>query len=437
MASSLSRNQTSLIPNSPPAKRQRTDNGYTSTSTSATNTASNTRTYNSDADSGDDLFEGYIPDTPAVASARYETQPTQIIDRSTPNLSRLSSPPETAPRNKVQVPASSPLTGRDTHPLSTGVHRPVYNGVALQKRNLAMSMAPAGTVYKPPHGIINKPTPTKTFITIDDDDVVQIIDSDSSEDELRAQADIKPSLFKPKSAQSSFGSSPPSQPINGNAKFQNIVSHATYKGPAFSSSLYGNHGRDFATTSSSVSSGSKPMTSDSMSIGYGSTRKPLMQMKPERAAPIQDITVDSLDDAVLREKVTRLRMAFPMMTVLMCRNALIRSRGNVDDAANLLAGEPTPRLGSDEIECPRRPVAPMFASHMAKKPESPQMKRILDAPLASLKDRYSSTQAPVPKPAAVATPPPKKKKLVQFAVLGDKVAKHLESGEGRDKQGLR
>jgi hypothetical protein len=32
----------------------------------------------------------------------------------------------------------------------------------------------------------------------------------------------------------------------------------------------------------------------------------------------------------------------------------------------------------------------------------------------------------------------KKKKLVQFAVLGDEVAKkHLESGEGRDKQGLR
>jgi hypothetical protein len=32
----------------------------------------------------------------------------------------------------------------------------------------------------------------------------------------------------------------------------------------------------------------------------------------------------------------------------------------------------------------------------------------------------------------------KDKKLVQFAVLGDEVAKkHLESGEGRDKQGLR
>jgi SWI/SNF-related matrix-associated actin-dependent regulator 1 of chromatin subfamily A len=388
----------SLIPTSPPAKRQKTDGSYSSSN-------SNTNAYNSEADSGDELFEGFIPDTPAIASDKYETQPTQIIDRST-NLSRLTSPPET-PKNEVQVPASSPLAGKDITP----VKQPVSNGalqqnrVAPQKRSLAMSMAPAGTAFKPPHGIVRKPAaPTKTYITIDDDEP-QLIDSDSSDDDLSAQADIKPSTFKPMSAQSSFNLSPP-QPVNGNAKFQNIVSNAAYKG-------LGN-GRDFTATSSGMSSASKLKTAVSMSMGYGSVKRPLTQMRPERAQPIQDISMEDLGDHALREKVTRLRAAFPLATVLTCRNALISSRGNVDDAASILVGGPHSISDPDEIASPRALMPKMPQAQTMKKPEPMQMKRTLDAPLASLKDRYSSTQGLPSKPAAVVTPPPKpKKKLVQ------------------------
>ena len=275
-----------------------------------------------------------------------------------------------------------------------------------------MSMAPAGTAYKPPHGIINKPAPKRTFIEIEDDDVVHVInDSDSSEDELTAQADIKPSLFKPKSAQSSFESSPNTNPTSGNAKFQSIVSNAAYQGPASSSSFNANRERPSASANLNTSGRSR-MTSDSMSMGYGTTRKPPMQIRPERAAPIQDISLDSLDDTALREKVMRVRTVFPSTTVLMCRNALIRTRGNVDEAAQLLADELN-SLSSQEIESPRRQVQQSFARPQLHKPEAPQMKRTLDAPLASLKDRYSSTQASVPRPAAATTPPRPKKKLVQ------------------------
>lgn len=387
----------SLIPTSPPSKRQKIteDGGYSSSNpVSAHNTASNTGAYNSEADSGDELFAGFIPDTPA----KYETQPTQILDRSANNLSsRLSTPPET-PQNDVQVPASSPLTGKDTAPIKPAQQ----NGVAPQKRSLAMSMAPAGTTFKPPHGIIAKPA--STYITIDDDEP-QVIDSDSSEDELHAKADIKPSTFKPKSAQSSFNSPPPQTANNGNAKFHSIVSNAAYKGPgvATPSSLYGGQGRDFAASTSSMS-----RVSDSIAMGRGSTTKSVPQRRPERAQPIQDISIESLNDHVLREKVTRLRAAFPMHTVLTCRNALIHSRGNVDDAASILAGESQSMPDSDEIESPQ---APKIQQAPLRKLE-PQMKRTIDAPLASLKDRYSSTQALAPKLSAV-TPPPKKKKLVQ------------------------
>jgi SWI/SNF-related matrix-associated actin-dependent regulator 1 of chromatin subfamily A len=411
MASSLSMNEVSLK-SSPPPKRQKTGGRFTS----ASNSPSTTHAYNSEADSGDELFEGFfIPDTPAGAGGKYETQPTQIIDRSAPKASCTSSPPETPLRNEVQVPASSPLTGKvaqPAKPASSGTQRPIQNGSAGQKRNLAMSMAPAGTAYKPPNGIIRKPAPT--FITIDDDDEddeVQLIESDTSEDGLSAQADIKPTIFKSKSAQSSFNSSNLSQQSNGNARFQSIVSNAAYKGPGMgsSSSAYGHQGWNSASTSLSMSGASKPISSDSMSLGYGTHKKPLTQMKPQRAMPIEDMPLESLNDAVLREKVTRLRAIYPSTTVLMCRNALIKAQGSLNDAANILGCE-SYDTDTDEIESPRAPVTKMAQPYMMKKPE-PQMKRTIDAPLASLKDRYSSTQAEKP---AVATPPPKpKKKLVQ------------------------
>ena len=464
MASSLGRKE-AAVPNSPPAaKRQKTSNNNFPSGTSAANT------YNSDADSGDDLFDGFnptIPDTPAALS-HYETQPTQILDRTAHNLSIASHRSLTPSKNEVQVPASSPLAGKDTE--STGFTPkylqspppPSHNGAA-QRRPLAMSMAPAGTAYKPPNGIVyisddedkeevvfkshnplrpgftsgashlptmewkrsfepqysSKPTglkqpapnsayqtsmsqkttdqqrvapmtgsqsyalqkpPAKAFNLHEED--VQVIGSDSSEDEL-AHADIRPSTFKPRSTKSSFNNSPPSQSVNGNSTFQNIVSSAKYN-----------------------------PSPDSMSLGYGSVRKPMqkpLQRKPERAAPVgEDLKLDDLSDANLRHSITRLRQVFPEASVLTCRNVLIRCKGSVGDAAVLLGnGQP-----SDDVESPQRPVQQSFAPRMMEKPLPPQMKRVLVGPTTSVAERYSSTQA-AQKSTAPLTPQPKKKKLMQ------------------------
>ena len=403
----LGANPKSLVPDSPAVKRQKTTSGYTSTS----NSANNTGVYNSDADSGDDLFAGYIPDTPA----KFETQPTQIIDRS---VHPLSSPPKT-PKTVVQVPASSPFSGRDSELAQTyhvAASRPMHNGIPPPNRqNLASSMAPAGTAYRPPHGIVGKPAPTRTYITLDDDedDGPQFQGGSSSDDETNNRANIKPSTFAPKTAQSSFGRVPSdsiSKTTNGLDKFKNIVANAAYRGPeqgkVFAGSVYDNKNRYPTVTTSSISSASKPRTSfDSMASGYGSVKKPQVQMRPERARPIEDISLNDLSDQKLRENVTRLRQIFPTVTVLVAKNALIACKGSLDDAATMLGdSKPEPTvISDDEIQSPE----PM------KKPEL-QMKRGLNAPLVSIRDKYSSTQAlPPRKPAPVATPPKPKKRLVQ------------------------
>jgi len=401
MAFNFSSKPVSLVPDSPAVKRQRTTNGY---SNSTNNSASNTNAYNSDADDGDDLFEGYIPDTPA--NGRYETQPTQILDRSTQPFSS----PSAARNSTVQVPASSPLRGKDNDsPKHIQNNAPKHFQAVPQRPNLAMSMAPAGTAYKPPYGIKTKPFPTKNYITIDDDDDGPTFQGGSSDDDIPNSANIKPTTFASKSAHSSFGPSPHfgSSAANGNAKFQSIVSNAAYKAPEkgkmYGGSVYDIKNRHATATSSSV--GPKAtFSADSMSMGYGSSKKPSIQAKPERASPVQDINLDSVSDPNLRDKITRLRMIYPNLSVLSAQNALLTCRGSMDDAA-VLIGSSGPIVIPDEDE--------MESSGPTKKLE-PQMKRGLNAPIVSIKDRYASTQVQAPKQATQATPPPKpKRKLIQ------------------------
>ncbi|KIN04801.1 hypothetical protein OIDMADRAFT_157136 [Oidiodendron maius Zn] len=260
-----------LVPDSPAVKRQKTASGYHSTSTSADNTG----TYNSDVDSGDDLFRDYIPDTPAHAT--FHTQPTQIIDRSGP---APSSPPG-APGSIVEVAASSPFQIREADAPNPSAQRPtskrVQDGPVRTVQKLALSMAPAGTVYRPPPAI----APARTYITIDDED----------------------------------------------------------DGPQFQG---GN-------------------------------------------------------------SVKRVRDVFPRVTVLSAKNALVACKGNLDDAILLLyTGGGSVVVSDDEIVSPQP----------AKKQE-PQMKRVLEAPVISIKDRYKATQVPPTQKSAAATPPKPKKRLVQ------------------------
>jgi SWI/SNF-related matrix-associated actin-dependent regulator of chromatin subfamily A containing DEAD/H box 1 len=423
-----------LVPDSPAVKRQKTASGYNSTTN---NSPAATGGYNSEDDDGDALFEGFIPDTPKDGGSGYQTQPTQILPPKPTNdyetqptqivppkttngyetqptqllpLQQLpngyetqptqildrpsnsaSSPPET-PRRTVQVPASSPYAappspirnggaipamGMQQNPL---VAMPSGNSVAgfqlspqqrqqLQNetniknayaRNLAASMAPAGTTYRPPHGIVQKQSPTKSVIDLTDEGG----DSDSDDGGM-SRANIKPSAFASRSGQNSFSGST----VNGNAKFQEAVRKAAYNAPT------------------------PNMTG-------------MKQTRPDRARPVEDITPDYLSESQVREKVNRIRRVLPHISMLAAKNALLVCKGNLDEAILLLGGDdPLAEIidiSDDELQ----------AARPAK--DEPQMKRGLNAPTVSIRDKYSSTQALPRKPSQVSTPQAKpRRKLMQ------------------------
>ncbi|TVY33488.1 ATP-dependent helicase, partial [Lachnellula occidentalis] len=383
-----------LPPDSPAVKRQKTASGYNSNNPRAANV------YDSDEDDGDALFENFIPDTPKAGgneyqtqptqilppattngyetqptqilmpqSNNYETQPTQLLDR--PSASNLASSPPATPSRTVQVPASSPYgphsspmgmqhnprvampSGNSTAAFPQRQHmQPEPNALYAHQRNLATSIAPAGTAYRPPHGIIPKQSPTKSVIDLTDDG------EDSDSDSGINKANIKPSTFAPRTAPSSFSG------VNGNTKFQEVVRNAAYK--------------------------------PSMHAGMKQTR-------PDRARPIEDIASDSAQ----RENVFRIRRVLPHIGMLAAQNALQVCRGSLDEAILLLGGADAPgdivAISDDEL-----------TALPAK--DEPQMKRGLDAPTVSIRDKYSSTQALPRKQSQsqVSTPPVKpKRKLMQ------------------------
>ncbi|PBP22698.1 SNF2 family helicase/ATPase [Diplocarpon rosae] len=372
---------------SPPPKRQRTATGYKA----ASNLAQNTNPYNSEEDNGDDLLATFIPDTPSQNA--YQTQPTQIIDRTAVGPASSPSCPIDidAPQRTVQVPASSPFTGRDseqTTPAQSGTSAYFQTGPSIVKRNMASLMAPAGTAYKAPAGIVSKSSANaKEFITIDDDDGDGLkFLAASSDDEKLQIANIKRTTFVPKSAQSSFGASSTGQtprPANGTPRFRELVAKSGYK-PL------------------------QPKPRGGSVQGFPTARKPQNQGRPERAAPVVDMALDDVAGA-LRENVTRLVKMFPAVSILFAQNTLLVHNNNLSNAVDAIAEgnfvsgdsrEPVV-IDDDEIEEVQRPEN-IF-------------KRTLTQPTQSLRDKYSSTQAlPAKNTVAVAATPPKpKRKLMQ------------------------
>ncbi|KAH8814966.1 family helicase/ATPase-like protein [Xylogone sp. PMI_703] len=351
---------------SPAVKRQKTTEGYNSTTNSGNG-------FDSDADDGDELFDGYIPDTPAKT---WQTQPTQIITQPTQIVDRSTHPFPHPPSDDpvIQVPASSPFTERSVE-TSRSTSNAFNRSSPPPIRNLAASMAPAGTAYRPPLGIKKKPAPAKTVINLDDDDDDGPIYCGSSDDDGVIRGDIKPSTFTPRSASNSFGGlhvNDDGQAKSTNPRFQSILQGAVYK----------------------------PEEKGKSSL----PRKQAMQTRPERAKPIYDITEDDIEDKKLRDNVDRLRKLYPSVTMFAAREALIACKGSLDDAASRLAESET--ISDDELNylAPRQPTT--------EKKTEPQMKRVLNAPIASIRDKYSSTQA-TQRPVEKATPPRPKRKLMK------------------------
>ncbi|KAI9745132.1 MAG: hypothetical protein M1818_001410 [Claussenomyces sp. TS43310] len=368
-------NNLAVVPDSPAVKRQKTvGGGYHSTS--------NSTGYDSASDSGDELFEGVIT-TPV---SKHLTQPTQIIDRGNPDAS-----PKTAGPAEVQIPASSPFRPAQAQPAQSP-HPP---RIVPAGGRVASIMAPAGTTFRTPHGVVRppmaKPKPRPITISDEEDDGPKY-KGGSSDDDGRAGLNIRPSSFVAKTKSSSFGStgtgSAASKAPAGPSRFSAIMQDSVFTG------LPKDPGR---------------LTNDAVG------KNTHTQTKPARALPVEpDMTLYNEQSFVMQRKIARLRQINPQgWSVHKCRDALIAKKGDVDAAAEMLAS-PVIDISDDEVETPRKQTETL------KLPPEPQMKAQLKAPIKSIQERYSSSQHPkkpavgvVEAPATIPAKPERKRRLMK------------------------
>ena len=336
-----------------PAKRRKLANGDVAQSP----------TYDSQNDSGDDIFTGYetiatlpLSAKPASASQNtadiisspppYVTQPTQPVRKCTP--ARGGSGPKPS---IVQVAVSSPT--RNVSP-SPAASRHFGGG------KLASSMAPAGTAFRPPKGVTK--APAASIVDISDDE--PFVRGVSSDDELESayKADIKPSTFTYSNHKDGSKATKPG------GTFSEILLNSLYnpsdraekadpQGSTFSRSLYDQRNRDENRTAFRIDTTLKT-SGDIMANAYGAARRPPKQIKqtgPAKALPLAELEINDIEDYQLRSKIRRMRQILPHHTVRACKGALERKKYNFDDAMELLASQEvcTPRVdltGSDGEE---------------------------------------------------------------------------------------
>lgn len=404
-----------------PSKRRKIANGHTPSGSG----------YNSQEDSCDELLKtpgrhetvATVPVTKlpfpqqSITQQLYSppsrlTQPTQIIDRSTPEPRLTGRAPSI-----VQVVASSPLRAQTD---ATPTTAKKSGGI------LASAMAPAGTAFRLPFGV--RPAPPKPpAIDLTDDEGPTYRGGSSDEDsQAHRRANIKPSTFVSTGKGSLNSGKGPlrveESPSTGMNKFREITTNSFYKpidkaashGSTLTGSVYDSRNREDTTTKSRIAAPSK-RSADVLANAYGGSSRPPKQVRqagPARAQPIQDISLDDINDYQLRTKVKRMMDILPSTTVLLCKNALVAKRGNFDDAMDLLTSEEEHRLEIDLTLSDNDGTGKKAAA-----PRKPQAKQQVKAPNRTIQDKWASTQA-LPKPSQSSpphptTPPKPKRKLVQ------------------------
>ena len=396
-----------------PAKKRKLANGD----------ASSSQTYDSQNDSGDDIFADYetvatVPlaakpisasqDTADIFSSPppYVTQPTQIVRKACPGQDSSDGKPSI-----VQVVASSPA-------------RKISPGPAASKHfvggRLASSMAPAGTTFRPPNGV--KKAPAAPVVDISDDEPFSRGVSSDDESQSRRRADIKPSTFTHSSQKHGSKATKPG------GSFKEILSNSFYKpfdgagmpnsqGSTLSGSVYDQRNRNESQTRSCI--GTTPKRSaDTMANAYGATSRPPKQIKqtgPAKALPSTEIDIDDIEDYQLRSKISRMRQILPHHGVRACKDALERKKYNFDDAMELLASQETRTTQIDLTSLDGED--PLSSQAIPKKAPAKQQ---IKAPNLKIQDKWTAIQArntqdSLPlltnSPAAVAAKP--RRRLVQ------------------------
>lgn len=397
-------------------KRRKTESGYQSVP----------RTWDSDNDSGDELFNEFdqqntVATLPLQSSSRDPptqlkrpgagTQPTQILGTPKKHLNPLSSPPPSVQVARSSPPAaSSPTSSLPAEPALKP--KPQQNG--RPGGLLASVMAPPGTAFRRPVGVQKKPP----VIDLSDDDDAPIEHS-SDEDTQPMKSTIRPTEFTRggrglNSSPNWVEDSPRQQ--NSQERFKSITSQFKYG------------------QSANISSANNP--SDDMASAYGGVSRtkqkvPSRQAGPARAQPV-DMTIDDLTDLDVRKKVERILLITPGKPIQQMLDALAKKHGNADDAIEYLLNEDDKHLQqllSSKMGKPQQHIDLTLASSDIEKgvakpaarpvakvpPPRPMAKQEVKAPTRTIQEKYSSTQRlSIPKPAAVSQPePPKRKRLMQ------------------------
>lgn len=393
-----------------PMKRRRTETGHVSGNT-----------YNSDDDSGDNLFDSYEYETvatvpvqrnaPPNASIRlsspapYITQPTQVIEKA---------PGTPIQTSQVQVAASSPFMS----PLPSSPAKRT-GGI------LASAMAPPGTAFRLPMGVAKAPATLKKLEVIDlsDDEGMKYQGGSSDDESQRNRRDIRPSVFveKPlKSPSASFGNQ-----TQGRNRFGEIISSSFYKptpkgstgkqGSTLSGSVFDSRNRDENNTTSRIAASKR--SADAMASAYGNTTRPPKQRQtgPSKAVPIvEELDVEDIADWDYRTKVKHIMMVFPNYSVMTCYTALKKMKGHCDDAMNELmdiAKDPKEidlTISDDEDQLALPCPAPQPSS---KAPAKQQLK----VPNQRIQDKYTATQRQIlsPPPATKVSAAKPRRRLIQ------------------------
>lgn len=239
------------------------------------------------------------------------TQPTQLVDMP---YSRPEQPPV------IQVAASSPPGPAHSPPRPTGI--------------LASLMAPSGTHFRPPPAALGPAKRTPVF-DLDDGPTYRGGSSDDDDNYTIRRSDIKPAMFE-KTARSpekeKVAESPVRTETGAMDRFKEITSSAVYD-----------------PTSNGVK-----RTADQMSTAdtpNGVATKKARQSAPSRAQPVgpQYTSLEEIYDHRIKVKVERILKVMPGKSVQACVDALMRTKGNYDDAMNYLANSDLGNVSEDEV----------------------------------------------------------------------------------------
>ncbi|KAL8831141.1 MAG: hypothetical protein Q9191_001035 [Dirinaria sp. TL-2023a] len=391
-----------------PTKRRRLENGH----------AAEGRGYNSQDDSGDDLFKDHEtvatvplpgrlltststdPNPPHSSPRNHVTQPTQIIEQKSPVSGRKPS--------IIQVAASSPI------PPSRAIATPNGTPKLSQGGTLASVMAPAGTAFRLPMGVKKPPV-----IDLSDDEGAMYRGGPSDEELTQdRRVDIKPSTF--------VHSTRDTQPKGSISRFREITAGAFYKplessknpgqSSIFKGSVYDTRNRDEKQSTSRLPTTAK-RSADIMANAYGGARrapKSVQQTAPAKAQPPKDISLDEIGDFQLRTKVGRARTVFPSHSILQCKDALLKRKCNYDDALELLSTQEPQHL---EIDLTTSDTEDMSTTPAKQKRDQ---QKAVKTPIKSIQERWTAThfqpkQSQMPVSSSPVEPPPPKprRRLVQ------------------------